>query len=1138
MKINPSVWFINNRTAVYILTAVLMAFGLVSYNNLPKEQFPEVKFPQIIVQTVYPGTSPENMENLVSKPIEKQLKNITGIKKVTSNSFQDFSVVIAEFNTDVKVPKAKQDVKDAVDKAKSDQNGLPKNLPNDPEVKDIDVSEFPIRFVNIYGNYDVNRLEKYADKIKDRIEGLKEIKRVDKVGGLDREIHINVDLFKMQALQLSFRDIQNAVAYENVEATPGIVKVGGEQRIISMKETYRNVDDIRNIIVKNPTGASVYLKDIADVQDTYKEQESFARLNGKNVITLNVIKASGQNLIDASDKIDDIITEMKKGDLPKELNVVVTGDQSDATRTTLHDLINTIIIGFVLVTVILMFFMGTTNAIFVALSVPLSCAIAFVVLPMIGFTLNMIVLFSFLLALGIVVDDAIVVIENSHRIFHEEKLPIKEAVLKATKEVFLPVLSGTLTTLLPFIPLAFWSGVIGSFMFFLPITLIITLLASLVVAYFINPVFAVDFMKDNEYDGKRKIKWNNKTTLTLVGFVVVAVICYLAGATGGGNFTLFMSLMFLINKFVFSKWIYVFQHRVWPGVQRGYLRLLGWCLDHRGISMASIIALLVISVVLVVARQPKVLFFPSAEPNFAYVYLTMPEGTDQNRTNEVLKELETNVYKTLNIDVEQKKFNPLVTSVISNVKVGATDQNSGEIGDYPNRGKITISFIKFEKRNGKSTQELLDKLRTQVKDIPGAKITVDKESSGPPTAKPILIEITGENIDTIIATSKRLKTFLDKKQIGGVEELKSDFQANKPEIVFDVDRNRMNSEGISTGAIATDLRTAMFGSEISRFKDANDDYPIVLRLNKEQQNNIDIVKNMSMTYRDMAMGGQIRQVPIGSFVNLRYGNTYGGIKRKDEKRIISLSSNVLSEFNPNEVVAEVQRELSSFNAPAGIDIKMGGEQEEQKETGAFLGGAMLTSMILIFTVLMIQFNSIMRTLIIMSEIILSIIGVFLGIGIFNMDFVIVMTGIGIVALAGIVVRNGILLIEFADIKLAEGLAPRDALIEAGKTRMTPVLLTATATMLGLVPLAVGLNMDFAKLFTEFNPHIFFGGDSVAFWGPLSWTMIFGLGFATVITLIIVPVMMLMALNREAKFRKLLRLDDPKVNETTPVAAHG
>jgi multidrug efflux pump len=1116
MKFNPSNWPINNRTAIYILTIIITGFGLISYTNLPKEQFPEVKFPQVIVQTIYPGTSPENMENLVSKPIEKQLKNISGVKKVTSNSFQDFSVVIAEFNTDVKVVKAKQDVKDAVDKAIADQNGLPKNLPNAPEVKDIDVSEFPIRFVNISGNYDEARLEKYADKIKDRIESLKEIKRVDKVGGLDREIQINVDLFKMQSAQLSFRDIQGAIAYENIEATPGVVKVDGEQRIISLKKVFKTATEIGSVVIKNPMGANIYLKDIAEIKDTYKEQESFARLNTKNVITLNIIKASGKNLIEASDKIDEIISEMQKDELPKELSVVVTGDQSEKTRTTLHDLINTIIIGFVLVTFILMFFMGTTNALFVAMSVPLSCAIAFMVLPSIGFTLNMIVLFAFLLALGIVVDDAIVVIENSHRIFHTEKIPIKEAVKKATGEVFLPVLSGTITTLLPFIPLAFWKGVIGSFMFYLPITLIITLVASLLVAYIINPVFAVDFMKDDEYDGRTKIKWTLRTTITTAILFVLGAICHLAKSPGFGNFVFFLMIMFLVNKFFLVKLIHGFQTKVWPAVQNAYLRLLSWCLNHRGISLSLVVALFILSFVLIMIKPPKVVFFPSSEPNFTYVYLTMPEGTDQTKTNEKLKELETKVFAALDMDPKTNRGNPLVTSVISNVKVGATDQNSGEIGDYPNRGKITISFIPFEKRNGKSTQEVLEKVRASVKNIAGTKITVDQESSGPPTAKPILIEITGENLDSIIATSRRLKKFLDNKQIGGVEELKSDFQSNKPEIIFDLSRARMNIEGISTGMIAGDLRTAMFGSEISRFKDANDDYPITLRLIESQRNNIDIVKNINMTYRDMAMGGSVRQVPIGSFVDLKYGNTYGGIKRKDEKRIISLSSNVLSAFNPNEVVAQIQTELEQFNAPSGISIKMGGEQEEQKETGIFLGTAMGISFLLIFLVLIIQFNSFSRTIIIMSEILLSVIGVLLGTFFFNMEFVIVMTGIGIVALAGIVVRNGILLIEFADIKLHEGLSPYDAMMEAGRTRMTPVVLTASATMLGLVPLAVGLNIDFALLFQTGNPHIFFGGDSVAFWGPLSWTMIFGLGFATIITLIIVPVMMLMALNRKEK----------------------
>ena len=525
-EFKPSSWSIDNRTAIYIFTIIITLAGLSAYLNLPKEQFPEIKLPQIIVQTIYPGTSPENMENLVSKQIEKQVKNLTGVKKVTSNSFQDYSVVIVEFNTDVKVDKAKRDVKDAVDKAKKD---LPKNLPNEPEVKDIDLSELPILYVNLSGNYDLNKLKKYADKIKDKIEALKEIKRVDVVGALEREIQINVDLYKMQAAGIGFDDIERGVAAENLSATPGQVSMNNQKRILSIKNEFKSVDQIQQIIVKNAFGKAVYLRDIAEIKDAFQEQKSYARLYGKNVITLNIIKASGQNLINASDKINALLEDMQAQELPNDLSVVVTGDQSETTRNTLHDLVNTIIIGFILVTVILMFFMGVSNALFVAMSVPLSCAIAFLVMPTIGFTLNMIVLFSFLLALGIVVDDAIVVIENTHRIFDNGKMPIKKAAKLATGEVFLPVLSGTLTTLIPFIPLAFWSGVIGQFMFYLPITLIITLLASLFVAYIINPVFAVDFMKPHNPNDTGVRIFTKKDKITVNEFRRIKVVTYKEG---------------------------------------------------------------------------------------------------------------------------------------------------------------------------------------------------------------------------------------------------------------------------------------------------------------------------------------------------------------------------------------------------------------------------------------------------------------------------------------------------------------------------------------------------------------------------------------------------------------------------------
>ncbi|PZF73094.1 efflux RND transporter permease subunit [Taibaiella soli] len=1117
-EFKPSSWAIDHRTAIYIVTVIITLAGLLAYINLPKEQFPEIKIPQIIVQTLYPGTSPENMENLVTKQIEKQVKNLTGIKKVTSNSFQDYSVVIVEFNTDVKIDKAKQDVKDAVDKARPD---MPQNLPNEPEVKDIDLSELPILNVNISGNYDLNRLKKYADKVKDNIEGLKEIKRVDMVGAPEREIQINVDMFKLQASGFTFDDIDHAVQQENVSATAGQVSMDNQKRLLSIKNEFKTADQIGNIIVKNQSGKAIYLHDIADVEDSFEEQKSYARLGGNNVITLNIIKAKGENLIDASDKIEKLLEEMEQNDLPRDLKIVVTGDQSEQTRHTLTDLVNTIIIGFILVTVILMFFMGVTNALFVALSVPLSCAIAFFVLPTIGFTLNMIVLFSFLLALGIVVDDAIVVIENTHRIFDNGKVPIDKAAKIATHEVFLPVLSGTATTLMPFVPLAFWPGVIGSFLFYLPITLIITLLASLIVAYIINPVFAVSFMKPHEHTDKfKKARFTKRDRALAVVFGGLALLFYLSKSWGVGNFIIFIYLFILLEKYVFAKWIFTFQNKVWPAFQNWYTKWLKVALDNPGKVVGGTVILFILSIVTFVVRKPNIVFFPDAQPNFTYVYLNLPVGTDQAYTNEVLRKMEGRVNHALGIDPKTGKGNDVVKSVISNVTINAVDQNSGEIGDFPNKGKITVAYVEFAKRHGVSTWKLMEDIRNSVRDIPGAEVTVDKESSGPPLAKPIVIEITGDNLDSLVSTSEKLKRYLQVKQIGGVEELRSDFQAKNPEIVFDLNRERMNNESISTYTVVNNLRTAIFGKEVSRFRDQNDDYPITLRLKKDQRENIDAVRNMPIIFRDMGMGGVIRQVPLSAFADVHYSSTYGGIKRKNETRIITLSSNVITGFNPNEVVQNIQTELGNFHKPSGISIRMGGQQEDQAETTNFLGRAMMIAMALIFMILILQFNSLSKTLIILSEVLFSLIGVILGISIFKTNFSIAISGIGIVALAGVVVRNGILLVEFMDLMLAEGMSPHDALVEAGRTRMTPVLLTATAAILGLIPLAVGMNIDFASFFSHLNPHIFFGGDSADFWAPLAWTMIYGLSFATFLTLILVPVLCLLSFRFKAWVKRI------------------
>ncbi|MDB5287939.1 MAG: copper transporter [Mucilaginibacter sp.] len=1115
-EFGPSSWAIDNKTAIYVLIFLITALGLVSYNNLPKENFPDIEIPKIFITTTFLGQSPQNVENLVTRQLEKKLKSLKGLKKVTSNSVQNVSIITAEFQANVKIKDAKIDVQDAVDKAKQD---LPQNDNNfkEPVVSDVNIADLPILYINISGDYDLKRLKEYADVLKDDIESFKEISKVDEVGALTPEIQINVDMNKMAAAQISFNDIIQAVGNENILSSAGTIKTDGVRRSIDIKQDFKSADEVAAMAIRNPKGQAVYLRDIAEVKDAFLEQESYARLKTpenskfKNVITLNVSKRAGENLIQASDKINELIKAKQKSVFPKGLNITVTGDQSDKTRTTLNDLINTIIIGFILVTVILMFFMGTTNAIFVALSVPLSCFIAFMVMPWIGFTLNMIVLFSFLLALGIVVDDAIVVIENTHRIFDNGRVPIKEAAKIAAGEVFLPVFSGTMTTLAPFVPLAFWNSIIGEFMFFLPITLIITLLASLVVAYIMNPVFAVDFMKPHHKGEHDNPKFDKPTKRAMIYLAIAAAVGYWINI-GIGNFVALIMVLYLLNHFFLLKVIDRFQNNAWPKFQQWYATLLEKAVQRPLTMLAGTFGLFFLSIVLLVTIGKTPVFFPSGDPNFAYVYITLPIGTDQATTNEVTKKIEQRVAKVVESDKD------IVSSIISNVTKGVTDPQDEDQGDYQNKGKVTVAFVEFGKRKGKDTKAVLTNIRKAVQGLPGVKIAVAQEAGGPPVQKDISIEIIGDNLDSLVKTGSRLKTYLDKQNIAGIENLVADVQNDKPDIVFDIDRERANREGISTSQINQNLGTAIFGAKAADFRNTKeDDYQIKVRAMAEQRGNIDELRNLKITYRDLATGGAIRQVPISAFTDIRYTNTFSNIKRKQQRRVLTLGSSVIKPYNPNDVNANILRAIKNFNKDESIIIRQGGGQEDQMEAVNFLAGAMATSFGLILIILMIQFNSIGKTFIIISEIFLSIIGVFLGVSIFGMTMAIVMTGIGIIALAGVVVRNGILLVEFTDMLIEQGVNLHDAVVEAGHTRMTPVLLTATAAILGLIPLAVGFNIDFVGLFTHFQPHIHFGGDNVAFWGPLAWTMIFGLGFATIITLILVPCMYIIRVNMKNYF---------------------
>ena len=1093
-------WLGNNQTTVYIFTAMIFMAGLGIYFSLPKEQFPDIKIPQIYVQTIYFGTTPADIENVINKPIEKQLKTISGVKRIKSNALQDVSVILVEFNPDVKVEAALQKVRDAIDKAKRD---LPQKLDGGPTAQDVNFSEFPIMNINLVGNFPLEKLKGYAEQLQDEIESYPEITKVDIVGTLKREVQINLDLYKMQAAGLTFYDVQSSIQGENVNISGGELNVDNVRRTIRVKGEFSNIEQMQNIQIRSSTGATVRLGDVADVRDSSEERQDFARLDGKAVVTLNVVKRAGANVIAVSERIEALLEKYKEERLPQGVQIKVTADTSERVKSEINDLVNTVILGFIFVVIVLMFFMGVRDAIFVGLSVPLSALIAFIPLWFSGFTLNTIVLFAFLLGLGIVVDDAIVVIENAHRLFNRFKnLTVRESVALAASEVFLPVLSGTLTTIAPFFPLLFWPGIVGEFMKYLPITLIYTLFASLIVAYVMNPVFAISFMKRHE-DEQQEDKSFRAIQRPLIIMAIIAVPAYFINV-GIGNFIALMAILYIFNHFVLTpKVITPFQNGALPRFKQAYRNLVSWIIvGYRPVfTVLSMFVVLILTFVLLGIVKPKVIFFPSGDPDFIYVYNVMPVGTDARVTDSVTKVLENKVFGV----IKRSKAEVAINSVISNVGKNAGDPFNPDRSATPQKSKITIAFVKKEDRGNISSVKLLEDVRKELQGIPGSEISVQRENNGPPTGKPISVEIAGDDFDKLISIEKEVRKRITAARIEGIEELKSDLITNKPEIIVDVDKVKAQREGISTSQVALAIRTALFGAEISKFRDDKDEYPIQLRLKADDRNQIEKLLSLNITYRDMNMGGMLRQVPLNSVASISYSTTFSQINRKNQQRIITLGSEVLNGYNANEIVGEIQSKvIDEMEIASGYSVKMGGEQEEQQETGTFLAGALGAAVLLIYLILATQFNSVIKPFIIFVTILLSFIGVFLGFMAFGMTFSILMSGVGIIALAGIVVKNGILLIEFTDELRSRGYGLKEAIIEAGGVRLTPVLLTASAAILGLVPLALGVNINFVTMFTELNPHLFFGGDSAVFWGILAWTIIFGLSFSTVLTLIIVP----------------------------------
>ncbi|RLD46599.1 MAG: AcrB/AcrD/AcrF family protein [Bacteroidetes bacterium] len=1104
---------IKNRNTVVLLTIVLAIYGLFTYSNLPKESFPDIKIPNIFIKTIYPGNPPIDMENLITRPLEKEIKTIKGVTKFTSTSSQDNSDIVVEFKSDYDIKKALQDVKDAVDAAKSE---MPDDLNMEPIIKELDASEFPILSINMSGDFSMEELRLISDDIKDEIEAVPQISKVDVKGLNDRQINIDIDKNKMMANNIGFQSIEDAIKFENKSISGGDFVSNYTRRSVRVDGEFKSIDEMNDIIIKHEKGNIVYLRDIirgGKVKDGYVDPLTYARLNTHNVVSLSVVKKSGENLISATENINALIERSRKsGLIPGNMHIEITNDMSAQVKKQVYNLENSIIMGMIFVIVVLFFFLGLRNSLFVGFAIPMSMLISFVIIGMLGYTINMMTLFGLVLALGMLVDNAIVVVENIYR-FIDRGYNTFEATRQAVGEVAWPIIASTATTLAAFLPLIFWPGMMGSFMGLLPITLIIVLSSSLFVALVIVPTFVVIILKDNKKDSKPEFK---KVMIILAIMIIIGGLGFFSGTMWLANFTMFMALLMIANYLFLFSWSEKFQVNFLVWLENYYLKVLHWALrgNNPRYLLGGGFLLLIATFIFFGISGSKILFFPENEPRYLNVTMKLPIGTDIDSTNKFADYIDKKVNRII------KKDSAILKSVLTIVGKGAVGEREQSFGNSPEKALITITFIDYDERGDhRASNDIMKELSDSlVGQYPGVQISIEKNKMGPPTGKPINLEIQGVEYDRLIYYTDSVMAFLENIAVPGVEGLKRDLDNGKPELIIHIDRDKARRFGLSTSQIAMAIRTSLFGKDISDFKDGEDKYPIRLRYSKEYRNSISALLNQSIIFRNKQ--GKMLDVPISSVASIQYSNTYGSVNRKDMKRVIIIYSNILEGYNANVINAQLRKLLKNFELPEGYSIKFTGEQEDQAEAQAFLSEALVIALALIFLILVTQFNSFAKPVIIMISVLFSTIGVFGGLATFTMDFVVIMTGIGIISLAGIVVNNAIVLIDYIDLlkdqKREElGLSKEDNLelqdsidcvIAAGKTRLRPVLLTAITTVLGLLPMAVGLNISFGDLLSDLSPNIYFGGENADFWGPMAWTVIFGLSFATFLTLILVPVM--------------------------------
>lgn len=1151
-----SSWAIENKTTIYVLMILILILGISAYFTMPRENFPEIKETKIYINSVYPGNTAEDIEKLITNPLEDRLKTVSNVTEISSTSQEDYSVIMVEFNESVSIPEAKQKVKDEIDMETSNEDWPTFNGAKvEPNVFDLTMSEeMPIMNINISGDYTAEKLKEYAEYLQDEIEDLPEIKKADIRGAQDKEVEIAVDIYKMMAAKVSFNDILQAIQGGNVTMSAGNLIASGQRRTIRILGEIESPEALNNFVVKSEFGNAIYLKDVASVSFKDKERTTYAREFGETVVMLDVKKRSGENMVEAAEKINTIVEDAKSDYFPADLKVTIANDQSTKTIGQVDDLINNIIFGIILVVTVLMFFLGFKNALFVGFAIPMSMFMSLMILNALGYTMNTMILFGLIMGLGMLVDNGIVVVENVYRLMETEGMTRIEAAKKGIGEIAFPIIVSTLTTVAAFIPLGMWPGVMGEFMIYFPITLSVVLGSSLFVAIFFNSVLVSRFMttEDKKMSLKRIVAIS-----ALISAIGLLIVLTSPSYRVLGSVMIFTAIMLWVYRLFLRSWANGFQNKVLPKWEKFYEKLIFKALKGRApiIITLSTVALLILAFMgfgkSVADQRTKVEFFPDNEPNQIIVYIEYPQGTDINKTNQITKAIEKRVYNIINSDsYTDDGYNFLVESAVSQVGEGAGNPmtDGGSQSEMPHRAKIMATMREFKFRRGAKSQNLLQEIQEDLKNIyPGVIISVEKDPVGPPAGPPINIELEGDDYAELINTAERIRNFINQKNIPGIDELKIDVNRSKPAMVVNLDRKKAGELGVTALQVGQQLRNALFGAKAGIYKNNGEDYDINVRFNKDDKYNKSALFDQKITFRDMS-SGQVKTVPVSAVATQKNSSGYSAIKHKSVHRIVAVYSALAPGYtDAGSVVNLIQNEMRNFeNLPKSVKIDYTGQIEEQNKQMAFLMGAFFTGLGLIFFILIFQFNSLTKPAIIMMAIFLSLIGVFGGLVITGKPFVIMMTMMGIIALAGVVVNNGVVLLDYTqlliDRKKAElGLTKDkfisnsdlvDAIVKGGKARLRPVLLTAITTILGLIPLATGLNINFYTLFAELNANLYFGGDNVIFWGPLAKTVIYGLLVATFLTLIVVPILFYL-ISRLYKWVKLSnRALDSRLSDET------